>query len=212
MIYLIGGPPRCGKTTLARRLATETNCSWFPVDYLSTAVSNYIAPAELPTRYPQLPRNNDTRFTAFSAAEIVGVYRTKAATTWPALRDFIAYAHADYEHDAGRDFAFEGYQVEPSYVHALDAELGPAAVRAVFLYREDAAAIVADLRHGSGPHDWVLNHTHEPATFGRIAAMIAHYSAFFREEAAACGFAAINLDDGFASGLDRALSLLLATP
>lgn len=41
MIYLVGGPPRCGKTTAARRLAERLCCSRLPVDYLTTALMGY---------------------------------------------------------------------------------------------------------------------------------------------------------------------------
>jgi hypothetical protein len=52
MLYLIGGAPRCGKTTLARQLAQALGCSHVPADYLGTAFANYIPISELPQRYP----------------------------------------------------------------------------------------------------------------------------------------------------------------
>ena len=33
MIYLIGGPPRCGKTTLARQLARIVQSPWLQTDH-----------------------------------------------------------------------------------------------------------------------------------------------------------------------------------
>jgi len=42
-LHLIGGAPRCGKTTLARRLAQALGCSHVPADYLGSAFANYIA-------------------------------------------------------------------------------------------------------------------------------------------------------------------------
>ena len=32
MIYLIGGPPRCGKTTVASKLSLDTGIPWVSTD------------------------------------------------------------------------------------------------------------------------------------------------------------------------------------
>lgn len=34
MIYLIGGPPKCGKTTLAKQLAKKLGIQWVATDTL----------------------------------------------------------------------------------------------------------------------------------------------------------------------------------
>lgn len=41
MIYLIGGPPRCGKTTTAKNLAKKLGISWISADTLETIVERY---------------------------------------------------------------------------------------------------------------------------------------------------------------------------
>lgn len=205
MIYLIGGPPRCGKTTLARQFAEQVQCSWFPVDYLSTVIEGYIPESELPSRYPSLdvPRNNDVRYAHYSAAQIIDNYRTKAHSTQPGLRWFIEYARSDR-----RAFVLEGYHIEPRYVRELHDALGEETVRAVFLYREDVTDIAASLRKGTDPEDWALRLTRDEATFPRIATMISRYGAWFRDEAARHHCVAFNMDHDFAYQLNQALHYL----
>ena len=75
---LLGGPPRCGKTIVARRLAGETGSAWLQTDYLEAAFAASVpagesAPPELATG-PGVPRErrNDAVYARYSAAEIVG--------------------------------------------------------------------------------------------------------------------------------------------
>ena len=41
MIYLIGGPPKCGKTTLAKKLAGKYQIPWISADTLQNIVWAY---------------------------------------------------------------------------------------------------------------------------------------------------------------------------
>src|SRR6476620_10599326 len=71
MLYLIGGAPRCGKTTVARQLAKTRCCSRVPADYLGTAFTNYIPATELQERYPAWQTATvDERYERYSSAEI----------------------------------------------------------------------------------------------------------------------------------------------
>lgn len=82
MLYLIGGAPRCGKTTLARHVAQTYGCSRVPADYLSTAFSNYIPPDVCQELYPAWQTSTvDERYQHYTAEAIITIYRTRAATT-----------------------------------------------------------------------------------------------------------------------------------
>ena len=43
MIYLIGGPPKCGKTTLAKKMAKKLHIQWIAADTLQVVARKYIA-------------------------------------------------------------------------------------------------------------------------------------------------------------------------
>lgn len=56
MIYLIGGPPKCGKTTLAKKLSKELGIQWVVSDTLQVVVreyvSKYVSKEEIDKLYP----------------------------------------------------------------------------------------------------------------------------------------------------------------
>ena len=189
MIYLIGGPPRCGKTTVAKRLAERLCCSRLPVDYLTTALMGYVSTADEARMFPREGVRGDARFARFSAEQIVRNYRTKAEHTWPGLRSVIEYAASD-----GHAMVLEGYQIEPRFVDALSREAPDVPVRVVFLVRDDAAMLETDLQRGEAADDWLIRETKEAATFGRVAQMIAAYSAIIAGEAQRYGLPLIDMD------------------
>jgi hypothetical protein len=192
MLYLIGGAPRCGKTTVARQLAQALCCSRVPADYLGTAFTNYIPEAELARRYP--PWNTvtvDQRYATYSTAEVITNYRTKAATVWPGLRDFLIYAMYDQH-----EMVVEGYHLEPAFVHELRTTYPqfPLTVTAVFLCRTQCDQVQVDLRQSTDSTDWVLRSATAPVTFSRIATMVCAYSNLILAEAHTYGFPTFRMD------------------
>ena len=213
MIYLIGGPPRCGKTTAARQLAGVLNCCWVEGDWLTQAFSTYLSDDVLTPEErlfdlgPDVPRSarNDVLYSRFSADEIIGYYRAWAARSRSGLEAFIEYALHDRE-----DMIVEGYQVDPALLpHFFELYPNRAeAVRAVFLVRDDEADIEGSIRRGTDPNDWVLTKTREEPTYKRIARMIARYSQVVRADAEREAFPVVALDRDFQGQMARAIELL----
>ncbi len=125
MIYLIGGPPRCGKSTAARRLSAATGACYFPADYVGSMIASYIPEHDRLALWPYSPLDVDTRYATYSPTEIIESYRTRATTARPALSSLVAYALSD-----GRDFVVEGYHVEPAFAREMFTVHGKGAVRA----------------------------------------------------------------------------------
>lgn len=213
MIYLIGGPPRCGKTTAARRLARQLGCSSLPGDWLTQAFSMYVPdsellPVELLELAADVPRasRNDEWYARFSPDQIVRYYRAWAERTWPGLHTLLEYALHD-----GEDLIVEGYQVDPSLVPRF-LDLYPAragSVRTVFLVRQDDGDAERSIKLGAGSHDWVLTRTSEDATFGRIARMIVRYGEVVRADAERSGYAVFSVDHDFERRVECAVECLL---
>jgi 2-phosphoglycerate kinase len=203
MIYLIGGPPRCGKTTVAKRLAERLCCSRLPVDYLTTAFMGYVLPADEARMFPREGVRGDERFARFSAGQIVRNYRTKAEHTRPGLRSVIEYAASD-----GHTMVLEGYQIEPRFVDALRRDIPDLPVRAVFLVRNDAVTLEADLQRGEAANDWLIRETKEAATFARVAQMIVTYSAIIVGEAQRYGLPLVDTGHPFFERIEAAVDVL----
>jgi hypothetical protein len=80
MLYLIGGPPRCGKTTLGGALAKKHQIPYFSIDHITSVIPPYISAERQDESFPlralrqQVNNDNDRFFERFSSDEIVSVY------------------------------------------------------------------------------------------------------------------------------------------
>ena len=106
MIYLIGGPPRCGKTTLARHVSRRIGISYLSVDSLESVVYHYLSPAERAARLPELPGGYDARYATNTIDTIIQLYRTRARTLWPALQVLSHFALAQEQDPRIPDLIF----------------------------------------------------------------------------------------------------------
>jgi 2-phosphoglycerate kinase len=215
MIYLIGGPPRCGKTTLARQLARLVQSPWLHTDYMASAFSRYFLPgaydAQVPARDPGPEatgaNNNDLLYARYTAAQTIAYYRARARQVWPGVQSFIEYALFD-----GEDLIIEGHHIDPaladSFAVPADTTVD-STVRRIFLVREDANGLAASLKRGGGRNDWVLKGTRQEVTFERIAQMVTLYSADIRADAESRGFPVVTTDGDFDAQLVRALDVLI---
>jgi 2-phosphoglycerate kinase len=183
VIYLIGGPPRVGKSSLAAFLAGRTGASWCPTDYLASAINPYGTGPD-GTRGPSrlLPEaGNDERYTAFSTEEIIANYRARAAHhQLGIIRGFVEYAAAD-----DRDFVVEGFHLEPGPMVEVQRRW-PERIRCLIMIRTDQAAVASSLPRGPA-NDWVVRATRQAETFERIAAMVVRYGQILASEAQDCG-------------------------
>jgi len=100
MIYLIGGSPRVGKTSLAEALAKKTSFPYFTLDHVTSVISPYIPEQEYMTRLPlRMARqetnfSNDVFYARYSTEQIVNFYLCQAETYWAGIGSFIEYAIA----------------------------------------------------------------------------------------------------------------------
>ncbi len=91
MLYLIGGPPRVGKTTVAEALARRTSFPYFSLDHVTSVISPYIPEPDYPSRLPlrvareETGYSNDVFYARYSAEEAVGFYLRQAETYWPVV-------------------------------------------------------------------------------------------------------------------------------
>jgi 2-phosphoglycerate kinase len=210
MLYLIGGPPRCGKTTLAELLAKEKSIPYFPIDHITSVLTPYIPAHEhesaLPLSIARKATNysNDIFYAKYAPQQIVGFYLQQADTYWPGVENFIKYALTD-EHD----LILEGWPILPAFIHAVSTPANQAKLKIVLLYKLDRAAIVAGLKANTAKLDWVIRHTKDEATYRAIAEMISQFGSYIEAEAKKYNLAAVNTDFAFQRKIADALKILL---
>lgn len=208
MIYLIGGPPKCGKTTLAKVISRKFGIPWISADTLQVIGRAYEPAKKRDLRYPHSAirkghRDNDVFYQKYSPKEIVSAYKKQAKATALAI-DMMAIC----EITDGNDYIIEGYQVEPVLVAKLIKKYGKEKFSAIFLGKCDPERFVQDLKKSTTPNDWILTNTKKEKTLIKIAEMVKLYSAYFKNEAGKYAFTHLDLSKNFESGLKEAISSL----
>jgi len=211
MIYLIGGPPKCGKTTLSKKLSKKLGIPWISADTLQSIVKEYADKKDVAKKFPwslirKTVTSNDVAYSKYTAKEIVKLYTTQAKATYGAI-DTVSIC----EITDGNDYIIEGYQVEPKLVDALQKKYGTENFKAVFLVRKDVEKFVEDCKKSATTNDWIIKKTEHEETYGKIATMISEYGNYFETEAKKYGLKVFNMDHDFSGKLDEIEHYLTST-
>ncbi len=204
MIYLIGGPPKCGKTTLAKRLSKSKNIPWVSTDTLQCVIKPYINKKDFskifPTSFQRCNcNNNDEKYSQYSTNEIIKAYQQQAKTSYEAIDMFAICEITD-----GNDFIIEGYHIEPKLVAELNKKY-PNKLRNIFLIKSDESKFVSDIKKSTTPNDWIIARTNNEGTYGKIAKMICEYGKFFEKESKKYDFKVLNMDNDFDNQINKAI-------
>lgn len=210
MIYLIGGPPKCGKTTLAKKLAKKLGIQWVSSDTLEVVAMDYVwkyAAKKFEKLYPHSAmkgKTNDETYALASPNQIAKNYIKQAKATYAAIDMFSICEITD-----GNDYIIEGYHVTPELAAQLIKKYGAKHFRVLFLMKSDVEKFVRDVKKSSTPNDWILRKTKKEETFYKIAEMICYYGDFFSGEAKRNRYKVVNLDEGFELSLKKAVEILV---
>ncbi|MBU0457858.1 hypothetical protein KKF03_00230 [Patescibacteria group bacterium] len=208
MIYLIGGPPKCGKTTLTKLLSKRLSVPWISADTLQNIVRAYIPENKHSEVFPHSAVrgvSNDIYYSQNSTDEIVSRYMKQGEATNDALKMIAASYIADED-----NFIVEGYQVHPKIVSEIIDTYGGEHVRSIFIIRTDIEKYVKDIPKSTTPNDWIVRKTKDPETFKKIARMVALYSNQIEYDAKKNKLPVINMDDEFETNIEKAIELLTA--
>ncbi len=201
MIYLIGGPPRSGKTTLAKRLAARLRIGWVSADLLEGVVREYLPMSKRGLSFPKnalrakTDGTNDDMYTRFSTMKIVRAYEAQGKTCAKAIESFVAALVFE-----GHDFVVEGYQISPRLVKKLEVEF-PEAIHSCFLIKKDVPMLVSGFAKNKATNDWVVYKTRNPEIYWKIAEMLAVFGARVEKEAKECGLPVSLMDKNFSKSI-----------
>ncbi|MFA6486230.1 MAG: hypothetical protein WCT40_02585 [Candidatus Magasanikbacteria bacterium] len=211
MIYLIGAPPRCGKTTLAKKMSIQTKIPWLSCDTLDSIAQEYTPAEQWAKKFPYShlrrttkPRSNDIFYQKNSPAKIIRLLKQQARSVWPAMETAIACKIAD-----GNDYIIEGYHITPDFAGRMIKKFGKDKIRAVFLGKTDAKKFAIDAHKSTTPNDWLLVLTKKPETFLLVGKMVADFSRLIEKESAKNGLKCFKTDQDFEITIDQAIKHLL---
>lgn len=182
-LYLIGGAPRVGKSTLAQRLMRSDGIPWLPTDVVRTVLRQVLHDLDALDQDPV-------------DAELLADYM---------------YAHIEQAAEVcveeAETFLIEGFELAPWYCGRLQAGLEGTVVRACFLGHETRTAL--GLAHYRGPkpqHEDAMSVVELEAA----AAWIRARSRALRTECRETGLPYIDIGDaGFEAAMDAARHCLL---
>jgi len=211
MIYLIGGPPRCGKTVLAKKLSKKTKIPWLSCDTLDAITQEYTPANRWREKYPysflrrdSVSRDNDHFYDTYSPAQIMSVLKKQAESVHAAIDTAIACEIAD-----GNDYIVEGYHIVPSFAQKMIKKYGKKNVRAIFLAKFDANKFAKDVNKSTTPNDWLIVLTKKQETFVKVGKMVSLYSRYFEKEAKRFGLRVFNTDTDFIDQINIAIKYLI---
>ncbi len=178
VLYLVGGPPRVGKSALAQRLVRSQAIPWLPADVLRTVLRRVVA---------ELDTVDSDPVDAERLAEVMYPHIEQAAEVCA---------------EEAERFLIEGFELAPWYPARLQAALPGVQIRACFLGHRSFCA--DDLAAYQGPkpqHEREASH----AELTAAAAWIRRRSHQLAEQCRTAGVAYLDVGErSFESTMQRA--------
>ncbi len=189
MVFLLGGPPRVGKSIIAGEIRRSHAVSVVSTDSLSTVLENVLSPEAVPDlfvfgKFNEMPMAERVKLLTEDPAELIGYVRKESQVVWKAVKAFIRR-----ENDEGRDVLIEGVAVLPEAV----SQLADIPYRVVFIgnqgenHKENMRKSAQEKAH-----DWMRGAS-DPY-LGAYAMFVKRMSACIEQEAKKYGFEYIEMD------------------
>jgi hypothetical protein len=178
-LYLVGGPPRVGKSSLAQRLLDGDGIPWLPTDVIRTVVRRVL---------PDLDALDQGPVDAELVAQV-------AESMYPHIEQAAEVCVEEAER-----FLIEGFEIVPSHCKRLRAALTPTDIRACFLGHEAFARFDLARYRGPKPQGEATMAEHE------LEAEAARVRARSRELRTECVMAGLPYVDVGTVGFDAAMN------
>lgn len=183
MIIFIGGPPRVGKTVLARKLAKELQYSWLSTDDLRGLVRKV---GRFPKKHPifTLIRtgeeyNQKKFYEKYSPEEIIKLQNTESKVVAKIIKTFIE--EISYRK---RNFVMEGVALFPPYYEK--EFIRRHSIKFCCVGNTDYQAFINYSWKNRSVGDWLENSNRK--TFERVIRFCTEFSKVFKKEAKRRGF------------------------
>ena len=120
MIFLLGGPPKVGKSTISSKIRQKHSVSVVSTDSLGAVLENVWSPETAPDlfaidKFNKILSAEREKLITKDLAELIDYVRKESRVVWQAV---VAFARR--ENEEGRDVLIEGVGVLPELVNQLD--------------------------------------------------------------------------------------------
>jgi 2-phosphoglycerate kinase len=201
MLYLIGGSPRCGKTTFSKMLAYEKRISWFSTDLAATIIRPYLSEEDGNAFFDVGNILTD------SPQKLLECEVKNAEILWPGVKRLIV-SLLKWKHEG----VTEGVHLLPKLLHELEVdpewETVRDHVRIIYLVKKDEAEIIDGLKRSDKAKDWLLQSLKSDADLPKAAKMIREKSLFLESEARKYDYRVVNTENNFHETLKKLLEEL----
>lgn len=189
MIYFLGGPPRVGKSIMARAITSQHGISAVSTDSLGVVLETVLDPEAEPglfaiSRFNELAEADRMKLMVENPTKRIDYQRQESTAVWRAAEPFILR-----EQDEGRDLVVEGVAVLPELV----AQLEGVDYRVVFVGNQGHKQKENMKRSAKeNEHDWMRHASDE--YIAAFAIFVAAMSNYIEKEARRCHFEYIEMD------------------
>jgi 2-phosphoglycerate kinase len=190
MIFLLGGPPRVGKSIISGEIRQIHAVSVVSTDTLGAVLENVLSPEAAPDlfvfdKFNKMSIAERVNLITKEPAELIGYVRKESHIVWKAVEAFIRK-----ENDEGRDALIEGVAVLPELVSQLEK----ISHRVVFIgnqgenHKENIKRSAEE-----NEHDWMRDVSDQ--YISAFAIFVKRMSGYIELEAKKYGFEYIEMDE-----------------
>ena len=205
MIYFIGGPPRVGKSIIAKAITTKHGISAVSTDSLGAVLETVLDPEAEPglfaiSRFNEMAEADRIRLMVRNTTRRIDYQIEESVAVWRAVEPFVLR-----EQNEGRDLVAEGVAVLPELV----AQLEGVDYRVVFVGNQGHKQQENIKRSAKeNEHDWMRHASDE--YIDAFAAFVVAMSSYIEKEAHRYGFEYIEMDrKPFNDAVAEVVALLL---
>ena len=190
MIFLLGGPPRVGKSVISGEIRKKYAVSVVSTDSLGAALENVLNPEATPDlfvfdKFNKMPLAERVQLITKYPSELVGYVKKESRVVWKAVEAF-----ARRENNEGRDALIEGVAILPELMSRLE----DITHRAVFIGNQGENHLENIKRFAEeNENDWMRNVSDQYISV--FAVFVKRMSAYIEQEAKKYGFEYIEIDE-----------------
>jgi len=188
-IFLLGGPPRVGKSIISSEIRQKHAVSVVSTDTLGAVLENVLSPEAAPDlfvfgKFNEMPMTERVKLITQNPTELIDYVRRESHVVWKAIEAFVRR-----ENDEGREALIEGVAVLPELMSRLE----DIPHRVVFIgnqgenHKENIKKSAQE-----NEHDWMRGVSDQ--YIDAFAVFVRQMSAYIEQEAKQHGFKYIEMD------------------